>query len=341
VLKRNLNRVFSKPTESLFQKYTDLILLQIMASANSSASAGISAGSVPAIRKAAVVIGIDYVGQSGSLQGCRADARAWHEALVRHFGVSPENITFMVDGPAAEHASYGTPPNKPVRAPTGKNIMQALVEVCALANRHPELEEIWITYSGHGSYLHTSETSPSDGLNHANEDDGRHETICPVDWQTSGMIVDDALHDILSLAPPTVRIISPIDACHSETALDLRYRYVSGIKNVVENPACKIKADCYMISGCRDTQTSADAPVGPAGAYSGAMTWAMLKTLKDYNYTITCYALLKNMRELLKDREFSQVPQITCTRPLNSSKMFACYHPDACSRPSSSSSSSS
>ena len=303
-----------------------------MASGNSGAGADPVAVPAPVIRKAAVVVGIGYDGQLSSLPGCRADARAWHKALVNNLGVKPEHITFMVDGPAAEHASYGTT-NKPVRAPTGKNIMQALVEVCALANRHPELEEIWITYSGHGSYLHTSEVSPSDGLVSANEDDGRHETICPVDWQTSGMIVDDALHDILSLAPPTVRIICPIDACHSETVLDLRYRYVSGIKNVVENPACKIKADCYMISGCKDTQTSADAPVGPAGAYAGAMTWAMLKTLEDNNYTITCYALLKNMRLLLKDREFSQVPQITCTRPLNSSKMFACYHPDACSRP--------
>ena len=290
-----------------------------------------SSSTVPLVRKAAVIVGIDYVGQESALQGCRSDARNMHTMLVEKIGVERENISFLVDGPLAEHAMFGTA-KKPVRAPNGKNIMQALVDLAYLTTEHPELEEVWITYSGHGSYLHNSEVSAQEVVA-STEDDGRHETIVPVDYSSSGMIVDDTLNNILCLMRPGVRVVAVFDSCHSETVLDLRYRYVSGIKNTTENPNCKVKANCVMISGCRDTQTSADAPLGPAESYQGAMCWSLLKALEESNFTISCYNLLKNMRLLLKDKEFSQVPQITCSRPLSSSTMFVCYNPEAFSQP--------
>jgi hypothetical protein len=287
--------------------------------------------------KAAVIIGINYVGQDGELSGCHRDARSVHDLLCDKIGVERKNITFLVDGPAAEHASYGSGPKQP----TGNNIMRALHDLVSLSFAHPELEEVWIHYSGHGSYLRQSEVAGSVAAGAGSsgdagtEDDGRHETLVPVDWERNGMILDDMLNHALGGFRRGVRIIGLIDACHSETAVDLRYRYVSGTKYAEENPKCSVRNDCIVISGCTDLQTSADAPLGPAGEYAGAMTTALIHVLKEYDCTVQCYTLLRKMREFLKARKFTQIPQITCSKPLNAATFFTCYNQvGAFSRPS-------
>ena len=214
--------------------------------------------------------------------------------------------------------------------------MRAFHDLAALSFAHPELEEVWFHYSGHGSYMSQSETAASGAeCDVASEDDGRHETLVPVDWEANGMILDDTLNHAIGGFRPGVRVIGVIDACHSETVLDLRYRYVSGTKCVVENSKCRVRNDCIMISGCTDTQTSADAALGPAGEYAGAMTTALLHVLAEYDCTVQCYTLLRKMREFLKTRKFTQVPQITCARQLNAATFFTCYNQvGAFSRPS-------
>lgn len=292
------------------------------------------------VYKAALAIGIDYVGQEGAeLQGCRRDARNMHAMYKDHVGIDEENIIFMVDD-ADDHETF---PN--MRSPTGGNIMQALHELCALSYKHRELQEIWISYSGHGSYLRVEEVAHVEGVAAATEDDGQHETIVPVDWEDGGMIIDDMLNSALGgmrpdmtnpktgAVTPGVRVIVVVDACHSETAFDLRYKYVSGDKNRIENPQCKVKTDIMMISGCRDDQTSADAPFGPAHEYAGAMTTALLLALDESDYTIHCYTLLKRMRAFLRERKFRQRPQITCSRKLDRSTMVMCYNLRAFSKP--------
>ncbi len=275
------------------------------------------------IVKAALVIGINYVGQSGALAGCHRDACTMHDLLTGRIGVEREHVTFMVDGPAAVHAAYGSGPKQP----TGSNIMRALHDLASLSFAHPELEEVWFHYSGHGSYLRHSELAGTGiAADAASEDDGRHETLVPVDWERNGMILDDMLNHALGGFRRGVRIIGVVDACHSETAVDLRYRYVSGTKHVVENPNCSVRNDCIMISGCTDLQTSADAALGPAGEYAGAMTSALAYVLGEFDCTVQCFTLLRKMREFLKARKFTQTPQITCSKPLSASTFFTCYN---------------
>ena len=85
-----------------------------------------------------------------------------------------------------------------------------------------------------------------------------------------------------------------------------------------------------MISGCRDNQTSSDAyNIENSGEYSGAMTTALLHVLNKFEYTITCWRLLKEMRRFLNTRKYSQVPQISCTNKLNCAKLFSCVSPDS------------
>ena len=63
-----------------------------------------------------------------------------------------------------------------------------------------------------------------------------------------------------------------------------------------------------MISGCTDQQTSADAFI--AGKSSGAMTFAFIQTINQYGTSITLKQLVTNMRQVLSDSDFEQIPQL-------------------------------
>lgn len=74
------------------------------------------------------------------------------------------------------------------------------------------------------------------------------------------------------------------------------------------------KADIIMFSGCKDDQTSADATI--KGEATGAMSYALIKTLKKRgNRSITYTDLLRDMREVLEDK-YTQVPQLSAGRKL-------------------------
>jgi hypothetical protein len=68
-------------------------------------------------------------------------------------------------------------------------------------------------YSGHGSQQRDYTGEELDGMN---------ETLCPVDFETAGMIDDNEINQtIVRPLPPGVRLHAIIDACHSGTVLDL------------------------------------------------------------------------------------------------------------------------
>lgn len=73
-------------------------------------------------------------------------------------------------------------------------------------------------------------------------------------------------------------------------------------------------ADIIMFSGCKDDQTSADTSVN--GEASGAMSYALIHTLKKRtNRSITYTELLREMREVLEGK-YTQVPQLSAGRRL-------------------------
>ena len=54
------------------------------------------------------------------------------------------------------------------------------------------------------------------------ERDGLDETLCPLDYETSGMILDDEINETLALPiPHRAKLHAVIEACHSGTVLDL------------------------------------------------------------------------------------------------------------------------
>jgi len=70
-------------------------------------------------------------------------------------------------------------------------------------------------------------------------------------------------------------------------------------------------ASVVMISGCMDEQVSKGTNLG------GAMVMAFSKALNDANGDITYRELVVNMREILKQRGFDQIPLLSTARPFN------------------------
>jgi hypothetical protein len=105
------------------------------------------------------------------------------------------------------------------------------------------------------------------------------------------------------------------------------------MSNALANAKKAIPAEVHMISGCRDEQTSADVSnvasfslPNPKGRAGGALTSSLLNityadhkdTGKDLSYQDT---LLK-VRDVLKAKGFSQIPQLSSSRPLDVKKKF-------------------
>lgn len=249
--------------------------------------------------KIALLIGINYRGTKSELSGCINDINNTKDILKKVYKYEEKNIIVLTDDTIIK--------------PTSNNITIQLYDL-AFRTKKEDIKEIWISYSGHGSYV--TDTNKD-------EMDKKDECLVPLDYEKNGLITDDMLNHIFSFIDPKIAVIVVIDACHSETILDLTYRYISGNKNVIENKSNKIKSNVILISGCRDIETSADAyNINNSMKYSGAMTTAFLETLKKFNYKITCWNLLKEMRLFLKQRKFTQIPQICCTKLINTSTLF-------------------
>ncbi|KAF1815631.1 peptidase C14 [Eremomyces bilateralis CBS 781.70] len=74
-----------------------------------------------------------------------------------------------------------------------------------------------------------------------------------------------------------------------------------------------------LYSGCRDDQTSADASI--AGAATGAMSWAFLKVMREFDGQQSYVDILRNTRELLV-QNYSQVPQLSCAGEIDLDSSF-------------------
>jgi hypothetical protein len=235
--------------------------------------------------KYALLIGINYIGQNGQLSGCINDIRNVSRVLKNKYNY---NKIILLDDRIGGN-----------NHPTKTNII-AHLETLVQESKH--YNEIWIHYSGHGSHVYDYS---------GDEDDNRDEVIIPVDYKDNGVISDDLLNIYIKQINPTCKVTCIMDCCHSGTILDLPYKLnndnqwdkVGNSLNPHELP------DICMISGCKDDQTSADAYINTD--WQGAMTWSLLKVLKDNNYNLSYRRLVNEMRLLLKDSKYSQIPQMT------------------------------
>lgn len=154
-------------------------------------------------KRKALLVGINYIGTNNALRGCINDVRNMQNFLIQKGGYRSEDMVILTDD--AQNI---------MSIPTRNNILRAmewLVQGAAPG------DSLFFHYSGHGG-----EEKDLDG----DEVDGMDECIYPVDFQQSGSIIDDIMHDIMvKRLPAGCRLTAIFDSCHSGTALDLPFTY--------------------------------------------------------------------------------------------------------------------
>jgi hypothetical protein len=195
---------------------------------------------------------------------------------------------------------------------TNAHSMISTLHTLAMDSHRYNLEKVWIHFSGHGCQI---------GDDNCEEEDGKDECIVPTDCHVNGVIRDDLIKRILTLFNENTKVFCVFDCCHSGTIGDLKYLY----KDKEEEPeeCCKnsrCKANICMISGCMDSQTSADAfNVRNKRKFSGAMTSCLLETFKTNKKV---FDVIKNLRVLLKRKRFTQYPQLTSSFKVSQEDVF-------------------
>ena len=243
----------------------------------------------------ALLVGINYVGQSGELNGCYNDVIAIREHLINVRSYDPKHIIILTDAESGDVESGDVESNYDI--PNAQNITEYLKKLIDDANKE-EYPDIFFHYSGHGTYIQD---------NSGEEADGKDEALVPVDYLDQGIITDDTLRSIVSRLNIFTKMYALIDACHSGTSIDLKHNYTHDsyrMNQIIEVLPCSI----CMISGCRDNQTSADAYIN--GKYRGAMTTSYIKS---YEPSITYGELLNRMIQYMITNQYTQRPQISCT----------------------------
>eukprot|EP01059_Diplonema_ambulator_P014450 TRINITY_DN2535_c0_g1_i1.p1 TRINITY_DN2535_c0_g1~~TRINITY_DN2535_c0_g1_i1.p1 ORF type:complete len:425 (+),score=65.07 TRINITY_DN2535_c0_g1_i1:69-1277(+) len=254
----------------------------------------------------AVLVGINYFRTRSELAGCINDVQRIAQRLHGAY-----QLLVLTDDQ-----------RDPSLQPTRRNIMYALnwLTQGLVVNGK---KTIFFHFSGHGS-----QQEDEDG----DEADGYDETICPVDYERMGMISDDELkREFVARIPPGNRLLSIMDCCHSGTVLDLPYYCTAGGGEVVMlgdqmSARNQIPCDAIMISGCADSQTSAD--VSAVGKQfvelvdtraGGALTSAFIVATSQ-NPHQTILSLVNSLRTILASKGFKQVPQISASQPYDISR---------------------
>jgi metacaspase-1 len=265
--------------------------------------------------KRALLIGINkYLIPGADLRGCVNDVKDLSAALIEFYGFKKSDITVLVDTAATQRA------------------MQAGITSLLRGARKGDV--LVLHYSGHGSNV------PDDAKN-KDEADGRDEILCPTDLNWDKPFRDDWLRTAFDKLPAGVSFTTIMDCCHSGTNTrailppdaKVKSRYLpspwglaaaeSG-RNLPRKVSSELRRSSrsarktrdivtaelpeVLITGCRDTQTSADAFIN--GRYNGALTFALVDAIRKTKGRLTYRQWHDRAAEILKARKFDQVPQL-------------------------------
>ena len=263
--------------------------------------------------KRALLIGINkYQIPGADLRGCVNDVKDMVAALVEFHAFKKSDITVLTDGAATKKA------------------IQAGIK--ALVRDSKKGDVAVLHYSGHGSNV------PDDN---GDEADGRDEILCPTDLNWDDPLRDDWLRSTFDGLKTGVSFTAIMDCCHSGTNTrailppdaPVKERYLPspwGLAAVESGRSLPKKVTTelrrapraarksndivnaelpeVLVTGCRDTQTSADAFIN--GTYNGALTFALVEAIRQSKGVLTYRELHDRASGVLKKKKFEQVPQL-------------------------------
>lgn len=233
----------------------------------------------------AVLIGANYTSvPMNTLRGCVEDIINIRGMLIDAYGYNPNNIVMLRDDV----------PNS--MQPTKAAIIQQLTNIVK-TSQNEGTSQIWIHYSGHGI-----EIPGSDGT--------KMQCIVPIDYQTAGLITDVELFNIIKTIGCTAILI--FDCCHSGTICNLEWSFQfqtnMSFTRIQNNNLLITNPNIFMLSGCKDEQTSAEAFDTVDQEIVGAFTESLIETLRNSNHNTTLLNLYRNICKYLAERGIVQVP---------------------------------
>ncbi len=262
--------------------------------------------------KRALLVGINRYKISGAdLRGCVNDVKNLKSALTRYYGFADSNIRTLTDLQATKKA------------------MQSAIT--GLIGKARAGDVLLLHYSGHGSNVPDR---------NGDEADRRDEIVCPTDLDWQDPLLDDWLRVQFDKLPAGANLTVIMDCCHSGTItraiqphdakrierflpspLDL-LAVESGrrLHGSVRGGRTKLRAASrrgdivnvnmpeLLVTGCRSTQTSADAYIG--NTYNGALTYNLVAAINSRKGNLTYRELHSLTLQGLKKGKFDQVPQL-------------------------------
>jgi hypothetical protein len=250
------------------------------------------------MKKRALLVGVNvYPDPSYELKGCVNDVLLMEKTLREQYGfVGDEDVRVLTDARATTRA-----------------ILNGLSWLTAGAAPG---DALLFHYSGHGSQVPDADgDETSDGLD---------EILCPYDLDWERPLTDDDLAAACSPVPKGALLTVILDCCHSGTGLrEPAHRTARAVARFLPNPAASVRpgrggprrfgvaltrTNAILIAACRDDQTSADAYI--EGAYHGAHTFYLCRTLRDAGWKPTYRELAASTGLALAYAGFEQVPQL-------------------------------
>ncbi|CDO52196.1 hypothetical protein DV495_003281 [Geotrichum candidum] len=292
-------------------------------------------------RRKALLIGINYIGQKAALRGCINDVHNVKNFLQQH-GYREDDMVVLTDDQSNQRA-----------LPTRENILRGMRWLVKDAQTN---DSLFLHYSGHGGQAEDTNGDEEDGFDeviypldfekagHITDDEIHTTVVSPLRPGVRLTALFDSCHSGTVLDLPYVYSTKGVlkepnllkeagsgllDAVTSYSRGD-----ISGVMNSVQGLFKRVTngndgyektkatktapCDAILISGCKDSQTSADAFEN--GQATGAMSHAFI-TVMNANPNQSYLTLLKEMREVLKDK-YDQKPQLSSSHPIDCNLKF-------------------
>jgi len=295
-------------------------------------------------KKKALLVGINYFQTKSELKGCINDVKNVKEFLLQNgFKDSGPTMTVLTD-------------NNPAAMPTRNNIISACMW---LTHDNQPGDTLFFHYSGHGGQVEDTSGDESDGMdetilpvdfqkNGQIIDDHLH--VLLVQSLQAGVkliAIFDSCHsgtalDLPFIYTPTGKYegTGPSKAHIASSLLDAGLTFLKGdhtgalkkaggtlwegfstkFGSPEKQKSNSSPAEVIMISGCRDDQTSADASI--AGKPTGAMSFALM-TFLHKNPNPCLIDLLNGMRDLMIEKKFTQIPQMSTSHEMDPKTIFS------------------
>jgi metacaspase-1 len=167
-------------------------------------------------------------------------------------------------------------------------------------------QNVYFHFSGHGGRVRDT---------NGDEVTNMDSCIYPCNRGVMETITDDELRTLLAARVPAgCKAFVVLDCCHSGTAVDLRYLWAApsatSLSYSEDKKYAALPGTVVFLSGCQDAQVAADTADGK-GRPCGALTMALRSTWTGYGAAIKTKYLLWDVRKFLRDRGYTQVPQLS------------------------------